>query len=65
MKSADGIRWQFLSDRPAITDGQFDTQNVASFDPEIAKYRAYIRDRTEEGAGPPRTTDSIRREACI
>jgi|GEM_PF-121560 len=42
--SADGIRWRLMSPQPVITDGKFDTQNVAFFDPVIGKYRAYIRD---------------------
>ena len=45
LKSADGIRWQLIGNRPVITDGRFDTQNVAFFDPQIGKYRAYIRDQ--------------------
>ncbi len=43
-QSPDGIHWQRLSDKPIIPKGAFDSQNVAFWDPEIKKYRAYIRD---------------------
>ncbi len=43
-KSRDGIHWSFLQDEPIITDGAFDTQNVAFRDSERGEYRAYIRD---------------------
>lgn len=43
-QSADGIHWQRLDDKPVITQGAFDSQNVGFWDPEIRKYRAYIRD---------------------
>jgi hypothetical protein len=44
MQSSDGIHWNLMIDRPVITEGRFDTQNIAFFDPVIGKYRAYIRD---------------------
>lgn len=43
-QSPDGIHWQRFGDKPLITKGAFDSQNVAFWDPEIKKYRAYIRD---------------------
>lgn len=43
-QSPDGIRWQRLGDQPIIKKGFFDSQNTAFWDPEIKKYRAYIRD---------------------
>ena len=43
-QSPDGIHWQRLGDKPVITKGAFDSQNVAFWDPVIKKYRAYIRD---------------------
>lgn len=43
-QSPDGIHWQRLGDKPLITQGAFDSQNVAFWDPQIKKYRAYIRD---------------------
>ncbi|MSU72570.1 MAG: hypothetical protein EXS43_09540 [Opitutus sp.] len=43
-QSPDGIHWRRLGDKPVITKGAFDSQNTASWDSEIRKYRAYIRD---------------------
>lgn len=43
-QSPDGIHWQRLGDKPVITKGAFDSQNIAVWDSEINKYRAYIRD---------------------
>ncbi len=43
-KSSDGIHWTQFGDKPIITKGAFDSQNVAFWDPVIKKYRAYIRD---------------------
>lgn len=44
LQSSDGLHWKLMSEKPVITDGKFDTQNIAFFDPSIGKYRAYIRD---------------------
>ena len=41
MKSADGIHWSPLSEKPVITDGAFDSQNLAFWDPLRKEYRAY------------------------
>jgi hypothetical protein len=43
-RSADGIHWERLGDKPIITKGAFDSQNVAFWDAAIGKYRAYVRD---------------------
>ncbi|NUQ64871.1 MAG: hypothetical protein HUU20_20600, partial [Pirellulales bacterium] len=43
-RSPDGIHWKRLGEKPIITKGTFDSQNVAFWDPETRKYRAYIRD---------------------
>ncbi|MCE5345317.1 MAG: hypothetical protein LLG13_03365 [Bacteroidales bacterium] len=43
-KSADGIHWSYLSDKPIITKGKFDTQNNAFWDPIRKHYWCYIRD---------------------
>ena len=43
-QSPDGIHWQRLGDKPVITKGAFDSQNVAFWDAPSNKYRAYIRD---------------------
>ncbi|WP_437192866.1 hypothetical protein [Planctomicrobium sp. SH527] len=42
-KSADGIHWKPMSDVPVITDGAFDSQNLAFWDPVRKEYRAYWR----------------------
>jgi len=41
--SADGLRWRPLADRPVITQGAFDSQNLAFWDPVREEYRAYWR----------------------
>lgn len=46
-QSPDGIHWRRMGDKLIITQGAFDSQNVAFWDPEINKYRAYIRDLHE------------------
>lgn len=43
LKSADGVRWQKMADRPVITKGAFDSQNLGFWDPHIGKYREYHR----------------------
>ncbi|MBC8876509.1 MAG: hypothetical protein H8E44_44340 [Planctomycetes bacterium] len=42
-KSPDGIHWSPMSDAPVITDGAFDSQNLAFWDPVRREYRAYWR----------------------
>lgn len=41
--SPDGIHWSPLSDGPVITEGAFDSQNLAFWDPIRKEYRAYFR----------------------
>ena len=43
MASADGIRFRLLSDKPSVTGGAFDSQNLIFWDPVAKKYRAYYR----------------------
>lgn len=43
MKSADGVHWSMLREQPVITDGAFDSQNLAFWDPVRKEYRAYWR----------------------
>lgn len=43
LKSVDGIHWQPMSDKPVITKGAFDSQNLAFWDSHIGKYREYHR----------------------
>ena len=42
-KSADGLRWTRISEKPLITHGKFDTQNNAFWDPVRKQYWCYIR----------------------
>jgi len=51
-KSVDGIHWSYLSDKPIITKGKFDTQNNAFWDPIRKKYWCYIRDFHDEKGNP-------------
>lgn len=46
-KSADGVRWVPLSETPVITEGAFDSQNLAFWDAARGEYRAYWRYFTE------------------
>lgn len=41
--SPDGINWRRLSEQRLITNGYFDSQNVAFWDPIRQQYRAYVR----------------------
>ena len=43
LKSADGLHWQPMSEKPVITKGAFDSQNLAFWDPHLGKYREYHR----------------------
>ena len=43
LKSADGLHWSLMSDKPVITAGAFDSQNLAFWDPVRKEYRAYWR----------------------
>lgn len=42
-QSADGIHWEPMSDVPVITEGAFDSQNLAFWDSARQEYRAYWR----------------------
>lgn len=42
-KSPDGLHWSPMSDAPVITEGAFDSQNLAFWDGERREYRAYWR----------------------
>ena len=41
--SADGLRWSPISAEPVFTEGRFDSQNLAFWDPSRGKYRCYFR----------------------
>jgi hypothetical protein len=43
-KSADGLHWSALGDKPIITKGAFDSQNNAFWDPVHQHYWCYLRD---------------------
>lgn len=42
-KSTDGIHWSLMRDEPVITDGAFDSQNLAFWHPERKTYLDYHR----------------------
>ena len=41
--SADGIRWSLMRKEPVVTEGAFDSQNLAFWDSNAGQYRAYFR----------------------
>ncbi|MCB9383934.1 MAG: hypothetical protein H6509_04910 [Bryobacterales bacterium] len=41
--SPDGLHWTPMSDEPVFSDGRFDSQNLAFWDPRIGRYRMYFR----------------------
>ena len=43
MKSSDGVRFSPLSPDPIVTEGAFDSQNIAFWDPTLRAYREYHR----------------------
>lgn len=43
-RSPDAIHWKLMHDEPVITDGAFDSQNLAFWDVYSKIYRAYHRD---------------------
>ena len=43
-QSADGIHWSPIGDEPVLTDGAFDSHNLAFWDHQDGHYRAYYRD---------------------
>lgn len=43
MKSSDGLHWSRMSDKPVVTDGAFDSMNLAFWDSERSQYRAFWR----------------------
>ncbi|MBI1310179.1 hypothetical protein GC176_02645 [bacterium] len=42
-QSPDGVHWSLIKDEPVITDGAFDSQNLAFWDPVTQQYRDYHR----------------------
>jgi hypothetical protein len=51
LASADGIHWRKLRERPVLTDGAFDSQNVAFWDSQQNRYVAYYRDFIQVSTG--------------
>ncbi len=43
LQSADGLHWVPMTDKPVITNGAFDNQNLAFWSPSERRYRAYWR----------------------
>jgi hypothetical protein len=43
LRSADGIHWTLMAEKPVITKGAFDSQNLAFWDSHLGKYREYHR----------------------
>ena len=46
-QSPDGIHWSLMSDKPVITQGALDSQNLAFWDSVRGEYRCYLRDSRE------------------
>lgn len=42
-QSTDGLRWQLLTEKPVVTKGEFDSQNLAFWDPTRQCYVAFQR----------------------
>lgn len=42
-KSADGIKWEQVGEQAVITEGAFDSANIAFWDKALGKYRTYFR----------------------
>lgn len=45
--SADGIHWSLMAEKPVVTKGAFDSQNLAFWDQTAGVYRAYFRTFTK------------------
>ena len=48
-QSPDGVRWSWVKPEPVITDGAFDSQNLAFWDAQRGEYRAYWRYFSKRG----------------
>ena len=47
--SPDGMHWTLMADDPVITDGIFDSMNMAFYDTNAGVYRAYFRTWSGDG----------------
>ena len=52
-KSSDGIHWSLMSEKPVITRGRFDSQNLAFWDAANRRYVAFVRDMRWGSADEP------------
>jgi len=63
-QSADGVRWSRTREEAVITDGAFDSQNIAYFDNVRGEYRAYWRYfatvKAADGGAKPASVRAIR-----
>ncbi len=63
-QSPDAIHWKKIADEAVITDGAFDSQNLAFWDSHAKIYRAYYRifskGGTEKGEWKPKGVRAIR-----
>lgn len=48
-QSPDGVRWSWMQQQPVLTNGAFDSQNLAFWDAARGEYRAYWRYFTDGG----------------
>ena len=58
LKSPDGFRFTPISSELIITDGAFDSENLAFWDSVRGEYRAYFRDFDEDGIRGIKTATS-------
>lgn len=54
--SSDGIHWQRFKEQPIITEGSFDSHNLAFWDPNRREYVCYLRHGVRGKRGVCRTT---------
>lgn len=59
-KSPDGLNWLPMQNTPVLTDGAFDSQNLAFWDTVRGEYRAYWRAHTVKTDTTPGGRRSIR-----
>lgn len=57
--SPDGIRWKKWQPAPVLTDGAFDSLNIAFWDSEARVYRCYSRYWSEGGYAGARAIQSV------
>ncbi len=67
-ESPDGLHWTLLADRPVITRGKFDSQNLAFWDAAHGRYVAFVRDtwggREEPSALPGEDAEWVSSRLC-